>query len=229
MSALKRFSKLDVKADDRCAACAPWRICAVSAQRLREHRRHQTIAATLQTLGAASPFYFFGRNRVHGAPDIAFFRTGATPWSRWPVRICERGRVLSRRADADITASHSFFTGFLPAQSECRPESVWCARPGKTFEAIVPLRTSRDERKVAVDWLKTGASGFEHVFDDAIPKFSFGLGLGLPGCTEVMLTHQIIVELASPQWPVPDITVPGEPSNSRCAISSSSILVAGIR
>ena len=108
-----------------------------------------------------------------------------------------------------------FFTEFLPAQSECRPENVWCARPGKTFEAIVPLRASHDERKVAVDWLKTGAPGLEHVFDDDIPEFSFGLGLGLPGCAEVMLAHQIIVALASPQRPAPGLAVPGEPSESR--------------
>ena len=70
-------------------------------------------------------------------------------------------------------------------------------------------------RKVAMDWLKTGAPGLEHVFDDDIPEFYFGLGLGLPGCAEIMLAHQMIVAQASPQWPAPGLTVSGEPSDSR--------------
>lgn len=69
--------------------------------------------------------------------------------------------------------------------------------------------------KVVIDWLKTGAPGLEHVFGDGIPEFPFGLGLGLPGCAEVMLAYQIIVALASPQWPAPGKTVPGAPSDSR--------------
>lgn len=66
--------------------------------------------------------------------------------------------------------------------------------------------------KVTIEKIPTGVRGFDEILGGGIPKSSFNIIAGTPGCGKTTLAHQIVFANATPQKPALYFTVVGEPA-----------------
>ncbi len=65
--------------------------------------------------------------------------------------------------------------------------------------------------RVHIEKLPSGVPGLDDVLGGGIPKFSFNLIAGAPGCGKTTLAHQIMFANATPDRPALYVTILGEP------------------
>src|SRR5687768_15176407 len=66
--------------------------------------------------------------------------------------------------------------------------------------------------KVAIEKIPTGVRGFDDILGGGIPKSSFNIIAGTPGCGKTTLAHQIVFANATIKRPALYFTVLGEPA-----------------
>src|SRR5688572_23831499 len=66
--------------------------------------------------------------------------------------------------------------------------------------------------KVAIEKIPTGVRGFDDILGGGIPKSSFNIIAGTPGCGKTTLAHQIVFANATQKKPALYFTVVGEPA-----------------
>lgn len=66
--------------------------------------------------------------------------------------------------------------------------------------------------KVTIEKIPTGVRGFDEILGGGIPKSSFNIIAGTPGCGKTTLAHQIVFANATPKNPALYFTVVGEPA-----------------
>src|ERR1041385_3651239 len=66
--------------------------------------------------------------------------------------------------------------------------------------------------KVTIERILTGVRGFDEILGGGIPKGSFNIIAGTPGCGKTTLAHQIVFANATAKKPALYFTVVGEPA-----------------
>src|SRR6186713_1195008 len=66
--------------------------------------------------------------------------------------------------------------------------------------------------KVKIQQVPSGVRGLDEILGGGLPKFSFNIITGAPGCGKTTMAHQIVFANASAQKPALYFTVLGEPA-----------------
>src|ERR1043166_5339700 len=66
--------------------------------------------------------------------------------------------------------------------------------------------------RVTIERILTGVRGFDEILGGGIPKCSFNIIAGTPGCGKTTLAHQIVFANATSKKPALYFTVLGEPA-----------------
>ena len=65
--------------------------------------------------------------------------------------------------------------------------------------------------KVDIQQFGTGVPGLDELLGGGLPKYSFNLVAGVPGCGKTTLAHQLMFSVATPEQPALFLTILGEP------------------